>query len=150
MYTTSLARIQQHSLSVCEEYEAGAVCRASVPGPGHGGGLLPQGGHGPEEHWPVQGELYVKLEPHSNLSQHKVRGGNANNSCTVLSRLGFKTSFYGSLATGLEADWVVEGMQEDGVIVEDCPRYSGYPCPNSVVITNSSTGSRTIIHTNLG
>jgi len=82
--------------------------------------------------------------------QYKVRGGNANNSCTVLSRLGFKTSFYGSLATGLEADWVVEGMQEDGVIVEDCPRYSGYPCPNSVVITNSSTGSRTIIHTNLG
>ena len=91
-----------------------------------------------------------ELEPHSNLSYHKVRGGNANNSCTVLSRLGFKTSFYGSLATGLEADWVVEGMQEDGVIVEDCPRYSGYPCPNSVVITNSSTGSRTIIHTNLG
>jgi len=84
------------------------------------------------------------------IDQYKVRGGNANNSCTVLAHLGFKPTYYGTLATGLEADWVVEGMREDGVIVGDCPRYSGYPCPNSVVITNSATGSRTIIHTNLG
>ena len=79
-----------------------------------------------------------------------MRGGNANNSCTVLSHLGIRAAFLGTMAQGMEADWVLEGMVEDGVKVENCPRYSGYPCPNSVVITNTATGSRTIIHTNLG
>ena len=45
---------------------------------------------------------------------------------------------------------MVDSMRKDGVLVGNCPRYSGYPCPNSVVLTNSTTGSRTIIHTNLG
>ena len=67
-----------------------------------------------------------------------------------MAKLGFKSSFLGTLATGLEADWVVESMRKDGVMVEDCPRYSGHTCPNSVVLTNTVTGSRTIIHTNLG
>ena len=67
-----------------------------------------------------------------------------------MAQLGFKSTFFGTLAIGLEADWVVDGMRKDGVVVGDCPRYSGYPCPNSVVLTNSATGSRTIIHTNLG
>ena len=67
-----------------------------------------------------------------------------------MAKLGFKSSFLGTLATGLEADWVVDGMRKDGVMVEDCPRYSGHICPNSVVLTNKITGSRTIIHTNLG
>merc|ERR1711892_788886 len=75
------------------------------------------------------------------IDQYKVRGGNANNSCNVLAQLGFKSTFFGTLAIGLESDWVMVG---------DCPRYSGYPCPNSVVLINSATGSRTIIHTNLG
>ena len=31
-----------------------------------------------------------------------------------------------------------------------CPQFQGHICPNSVVISNITTGSRTIIHTNLG
>jgi len=86
-------------------------------------------------------------------AQYKVRGGNANNSCRVLAELGFPTTFLGSLAGQGDADteFVLHGMEEDGVQVSSAsPRHSGHICPNSVVLTSSSTGSRTIVHTNLG
>ena len=46
---------------------------------------------------------------------------------------------------------VVEGMEGEGVQVSPwCPRHPGHACPNSVVLANASTGTRTIVHTNLG
>ena len=56
----------------------------------------------------------------------------------------------GTFALSPETDWLRQGMVEDGVEIEGCPEYSGHTCPNSVVISNITTGSRTIIHTNLG
>lgn len=41
------------------------------------------------------------------VSQHWQRGGNASNSCTVLSLLGSNTSFMGCLSTGPVADFIV-------------------------------------------
>ena len=70
----------------------------------------------------------------------KVRGGNANNSCNVLTKLGFKASFLGSLGGGLDTTWVVDAMKKDGVVVEKCPTYPEYPCPNSVVLSSKQTG----------
>ena len=79
------------------------------------------------------------------------RGGNANNSCTVLSHLGLSSTFLGTFARDLDGQWLRQSLLEDGVEVgADCPEHSGYVCPNSVVLSNTTTGSRTIIHTNLG
>ena len=78
------------------------------------------------------------------------RGGNANNSCTVLSYLGLRARYLGTFATSPESVWLRQGLQEDGVEVEGCPEYPGHTAPNSVVLSNITTGSRTIIHTNLG
>merc|ERR1712130_123892 len=86
-------------------------------------------------------------------AQYKVRGGNANNSCRVLAELGFPATFIGSLAGQGDADtdFVLRGMKEDSVQVSPaCPRHEGHICPNSVVLASRSTGSRTIVHTNLG
>ena len=78
------------------------------------------------------------------------RGGNANNSCTVLSYLGLRARYLGTFATSPESVWLRQGLQEDGVEVEGCPEYPGHTAPNSVALSNITTGSRTIIHTNLG
>ena len=86
----------------------------------------------------------------ANVWIFQVRGGNANNSCNVLSRLGFPASFLGTLADTPESEWMLQSMKNDGVTVENCPTYPDQITPNSVVITNKNTGSRTIIHTNMG
>jgi len=50
-----------------------------------------------------------------------------------------------------DTDFVLRGMEEDSVQVSPaCPRHEGHICPNSVVLASRSTGSRTIVHTNLG
>ena len=79
------------------------------------------------------------------------RGGNANNSCTVLSHLGLSSTYLGTFARCEDSQWLRQGLLEDGVEVgAGCPEHSGYVCPDSVVLSNITTGSRTIIHTNLG
>ena len=45
----------------------------------------------------------------------------------------------------------MEGMEGEGVAVSPwCPRHPAHTCPNSVVLASAATGSRTIVHTNLG
>ena len=78
------------------------------------------------------------------------RGGNANNSCTVLSHLGLRATFLGTFAACQDARWLRQSLLEDGVEAGGCPEHPDHVCPNSVVISNTTTGSRTIIHTNLG
>ena len=84
------------------------------------------------------------------VAQYKSRGGNANNSCTVLAHLGLSSTYLGTFARCEDTEWLRQGLLEDGVEVGECPEHSGYVCPNSVVLSNTTTGSRTIIHTNLG
>ena len=79
------------------------------------------------------------------------RGGNANNSCTVLAHLGLSSTFLGTFARDTDGQWLRQSLLEDGVEVgAECPEHCGQICPNSVVLSNTTTGSRTIIHTNLG
>lgn len=82
------------------------------------------------------------------LSQRWQRGGNASNSCTILSLLGAPCAFMGSLAPGPVADFVLNDFhlyQIDISLLLECP---GCSFPASMVISNVTTGSRTILHMN--
>ncbi|KAM4521369.1 ketohexokinase-like, partial [Fundulus diaphanus] len=82
------------------------------------------------------------------LSQRWQRGGNASNSCTVLSLLGAPCAFMGSLAAGPVADFILEDFQKFSIDVSLVSEYAECISPASVVISNISTGSRTILHMN--
>ena len=49
-----------------------------------------------------------------------------------------------------EGSWLLESLRRDGVSTAHCRQLPGEVCPNSVVISCPSSGSRTILHTNLG
>ena len=49
-----------------------------------------------------------------------------------------------------EGSWLLESLRSDGVSTAHCRQLPGEVCPNSVVISCPSSGSRTILHTNLG
>ncbi|XP_049640170.1 ketohexokinase isoform X2 [Suncus etruscus] len=79
------------------------------------------------------------------LSQRWQRGGNASNSCTVLSLLGAPCAFMGSLAPGHAADFLVADFRRRGVDVSQVAWQSKGETPCSCCIVNSSNGSRTIV-----
>ncbi|XP_056134880.1 ketohexokinase isoform X3 [Lampris incognitus] len=82
------------------------------------------------------------------LSQRWQRGGNASNSCTVLSLLGAPCGFMGSLAHGPVADFVLDDFQKYHIDVSLLSEHAQCSFPASVVISNIATGSRTILHMN--
>ncbi|XP_055982057.1 ketohexokinase isoform X2 [Sorex fumeus] len=79
------------------------------------------------------------------LSQRWQRGGNASNSCTVLSLLGAPCAFMGSLAPGHVADFLVADFRRRGVDVSQVAWQSRGETPCSCCIVNNSNGSRTIV-----
>ncbi|XP_067359743.1 ketohexokinase isoform X1 [Channa argus] len=82
------------------------------------------------------------------LSQRWQRGGNASNSCTVLSLLGASCAFMGSLSAGPVADFILEDFRKTRIDVSLVSQYAECEIPASVVISNISSGSRTILHKN--
>ncbi|KAL4623862.1 ketohexokinase isoform X1 [Arapaima gigas] len=82
------------------------------------------------------------------LSQRWQRGGNASNSCTVLSLLGAPCAFMGSLAPGPVADFVLADFLRYSIDVSLLVEHKECSFPASVVIANETTGSRTILHMN--
>ncbi|KAF1392353.1 hypothetical protein PFLUV_G00051910 [Perca fluviatilis] len=82
------------------------------------------------------------------LSQRWQRGGNASNSCTVLSLLGASCAFMGSLSAGPVADFILEDFQKFHIDVSLVSEHAQCVLPASVVVSNISTGSRTILHMN--
>ncbi|XP_075930118.1 ketohexokinase isoform X2 [Petromyzon marinus] len=83
------------------------------------------------------------------VSQRWQRGGNASNTCTVLSQLGVPCAFMGTLAAGRVADFVREELQASGVDAGLVVVHANCRAPpSSVVIANRRTGSRTILHSN--
>ncbi|XP_047439829.1 ketohexokinase isoform X1 [Mugil cephalus] len=82
------------------------------------------------------------------LSQRWQRGGNASNSCTVLSLLGASCAFMGSLSPGPVANFILEDFQKFCIDVSLLTEHAQCNLPTSVVISNISTGSRTILHMN--
>ncbi|XP_012507936.1 PREDICTED: ketohexokinase isoform X2 [Propithecus coquereli] len=78
-------------------------------------------------------------------SQRWQRGGNASNSCTVLSLLGAPCAFMGSLAPGHVADFLVADFRRRGVDVSQVAWQSTGDTPSSCCIINNSNGNRTIV-----
>ncbi|XP_042186154.1 ketohexokinase isoform X2 [Oncorhynchus tshawytscha] len=79
------------------------------------------------------------------LSQRWQRGGNASNSCTVLSLLGAPCAFMGSLAPGHVADFIVGDFLRRGVDISSVAwqREGETPCACCVVCP--PRGSRTVV-----
>ncbi|XP_073323990.1 ketohexokinase isoform X1 [Pagrus major] len=82
------------------------------------------------------------------LSQRWQRGGNASNTCTVLSLLGAPAAFMGSLSTGPMADFILEDFQKFHIDVSPMVKHALRALPATVVISNVNTGSRTILAKN--
>nr|XP_005279272.1 ketohexokinase isoform X3 [Chrysemys picta bellii] len=78
------------------------------------------------------------------LSQRWQRGGNASNSCTVLSLLGAPCAFMGSLAPGHAADFIVADLRRRGVDVAHVAWQSRGDTPCACCLVNSTNGSRTV------
>lgn len=82
------------------------------------------------------------------VSQRWQRGGNASNSCTVLSLLGTKTSFMGTLSPGPVSDFIRADFLKLQVDVSMVTEHAQCDVPASIVIGNRTNGSRTILHMN--
>lgn len=82
------------------------------------------------------------------LSQRWQRGGNASNTCTVLSLLGAPCAFMGSLAPGPVADFILNDFQMYKIDISLRLEHAECSFPASLVISNVTTGSRTILHMN--
>ncbi|XP_014057637.1 ketohexokinase isoform X3 [Salmo salar] len=82
------------------------------------------------------------------LSQRWQRGGNASNSCTVLSLLGAPCAFMGSLAPGHVADFVLDDFQTYQIDISLLSEHPHSSFPTSMIISNVTTGTRTILHMN--
>ncbi|ELR56421.1 Ketohexokinase [Bos mutus] len=80
------------------------------------------------------------------LSQRWQRGGNASNSCTVLSLLGAPCAFMGSLARGHVADFVLDDLRRYSVDLRYMVFQTTGSVPISTVIISEASGSRTILH----
>ncbi|XP_063278344.1 ketohexokinase isoform X1 [Prinia subflava] len=85
------------------------------------------------------------LVPRRCLSQRWQRGGNASNSCTVLSLLGAPCAFMGSLAPGPAADFIAADFQRRGVDTAHVAWQPRGDVPCAVAIVNAASGSRTIV-----
>ncbi|XP_056333505.1 ketohexokinase isoform X2 [Danio aesculapii] len=82
------------------------------------------------------------------VSQRWQRGGNASNTCTVLSLLGAPCAFMGSLAPGPVADFILNDFQMYKIDISLLLEHAECSFPASVVISSVTTGSRTILHMN--
>jgi ketohexokinase len=71
------------------------------------------------------------------------RGGNAANTAVVLSRLGHRAEFLGTLAQAAETAVIEQDFRRQDVAFEHCPRLPGLPPTSSIYL---SGGSRSIVH----
>ncbi|XP_026667825.1 ketohexokinase-like [Ceratina calcarata] len=76
------------------------------------------------------------------------RGGNASNTCTVLSQLGSSCEFFGSLSAEEHLCFLQNDLLKNNIDISHCPLVAEIGCPTSTVILSLSSGSRTILHHN--
>ncbi|XP_054472958.1 LOW QUALITY PROTEIN: ketohexokinase [Anoplopoma fimbria] len=79
------------------------------------------------------------------LSQRWQRGGNASNSCTVLSLLGAPSAFMGSLSAGPVADFIMGDFSRRSVDVSAVVWQTEGQTPSACCVVCPSTGSRTVV-----
>ncbi|XP_062379229.1 ketohexokinase isoform X1 [Sardina pilchardus] len=79
------------------------------------------------------------------LSQRWQRGGNASNSCTVLSLLGAPCAFMGSLAPGPVADFITGDFKRRGVDISGVAWQKEGETPCACCVVCVGNGSRTVV-----
>ncbi|XP_077095124.1 ketohexokinase isoform X2 [Siphateles boraxobius] len=79
------------------------------------------------------------------LSQRWQRGGNASNTCTVLSLLGAPCAFMGSLAPGPVADFIVGDFARRGVDISGVAWQQWGETPCACCVVCATNGSRTVV-----
>ncbi|XP_051723685.1 ketohexokinase isoform X1 [Ctenopharyngodon idella] len=79
------------------------------------------------------------------LSQRWQRGGNASNTCTVLSLLGAPCAFMGSLAPGPVADFIVGDFARRGVDISAVAWQQWGETPCACCVVCPTNGSRTVV-----
>ncbi|KAK5873173.1 hypothetical protein PBY51_013810 [Eleginops maclovinus] len=79
------------------------------------------------------------------VSQRWQRGGNASNSCTVLSLLGAPCAFMGSLSSGYVADFIMADFSRRAVDVSAVVWQDEGQTPSACCVVCLSSGSRTVI-----
>lgn len=78
------------------------------------------------------------------LSQRWQRGGNASNSCTVLSLLGAPCAFMGSVAPGNIADFIMSDFSRRSIEASSVTWQTRGDTPCACCLVNISNGSRTV------
>ncbi|XP_022597847.1 ketohexokinase isoform X2 [Seriola dumerili] len=79
------------------------------------------------------------------LSQRWQRGGNASNSCTVLSLLGAPCAFMGSLSAGPVANFIMADFAQRAVDVSAVVWHFEGQTPCACCVVCPSSGSRTVV-----
>lgn len=92
---------------------------------------------------------WILFENFRSISGRCQRGGNASNICTVLRQLDRACEFIGSLSEAQTFSFLIDDCHERGIRIDHCVKHATKFAPFSSVILNESTGSRTIIHSNL-
>ncbi|XP_055540460.1 ketohexokinase-like isoform X2 [Wyeomyia smithii] len=76
------------------------------------------------------------------------RGGNASNNCTVLALLGASVELLATFSDSEHFAYALQDLERRGVKTEACVFHSGCEIPLSTVWLSTTTGSRTIVHSN--
>ncbi|XP_029005972.1 ketohexokinase isoform X3 [Betta splendens] len=79
------------------------------------------------------------------LSQRWQRGGNASNSCTVLSLLGASCAFMGSLSSGPVADFITADFTQHAVDISAVVFQNEGQTPCACCVVCPSNGTRTVV-----
>lgn len=80
------------------------------------------------------------------LSQTVRRGGNVTNTLTVLSQLGHRCEWAGTLADDPDSRLIQTELQHSGIDFGRCAIIAGGHAPTSYITLNQANGSRTIVH----
>jgi len=79
-------------------------------------------------------------------SQYIRRGGNATNTLVVLSQLGHKCQWLGTLADDSNSQVITQDLDDHHIDYVYCPRFPHSISPTSYITLNMTNGSRTIVH----
>ncbi|XP_070161825.1 ketohexokinase [Polyergus mexicanus] len=76
------------------------------------------------------------------------RGGNASNTCTVLSLLGQSCEFLACLSADEHVNFMQNDLRKYKIDYSHCPMIEGIGCPTATIILSLNTGTRTIVYHN--
>ncbi|KAG5670463.1 hypothetical protein PVAND_000726 [Polypedilum vanderplanki] len=82
------------------------------------------------------------------INAYHQRGGNASNTSTVLTNLGWRCELLTTFADDKMFTFIIEDLKDRNIDIKNCRYYSDCNIPLSTVLLSKDTGARTIIHNN--